>query len=251
MIAMHDFAGRVALITGGAGAIGQAVAAALRERGAQVVAADRSGSPASLGGEAVEPLDVTDRRSVTALVHRIEQERGRLDILVNAAGVVSFGTAAELDETEWNRVLDVNLTGSFLACQAVIGPMRRRNYGRIVNLGSVVGKNGGNARPWLDPAEQQLAGNVAYGVSKAGVHMMTAFLARELAASGITVNAVAPGPIATGMTASFPAALRAAIPAGRMGTVADVSRAVLFLASDEAGFVSGEVLDVNGAMWCD
>ncbi|GAA4341440.1 3-oxoacyl-ACP reductase FabG [Pigmentiphaga soli] len=250
-MAAPDFTGRVALVTGGSGSIGGGVAEALRAHGARVVAADLHGKGAAAGAEGVRPLDVTDKAAVGALVEAVEREFGGVDILVNAAGVVSFGDAHGLAEAEWDRVIDINLKGSFLACQAVMGTMKRRGYGRIVNVGSVVGKNGGNARPWLDPAEQRIAGNVAYGVSKAGVHAMTAFLAKELAASGVTVNAVAPGPIATAMTTAFPATLRALIPAGRMGTVDDVARAVLFLAAEEAGFISGEILDINGGMWCD
>jgi 3-oxoacyl-[acyl-carrier protein] reductase len=188
---------------------------------------------------------------VQAVFAETLRRHGRLDVLVNAAGVVSFGAAADLDEAEWDRVQSINLKGSFLCCQAAIAAMRRAGYGRIVNLGSIVGKNGGNARPWLHPDEQRVAGNVAYGVSKAGVHAMTAFLAKELASAGITVNAVAPGPIATRMTTAFPEPLRAAIPVGRMGAMDDVVNAVLFLAGREAGFITGEVLDVNGGMWCD
>jgi 3-oxoacyl-[acyl-carrier protein] reductase len=129
--------------------------------------------------------------------------------------------------------------------------MKRRRHGRIVNLGSVVGKNGGNARPWIDPTEQDGAANAVYGASKAGVHALTAYLARELAVHGVTVNAVAPGPIATGMTRNFPDTLKALVPAGRMGTLDDVVHAVLFLASPASSYVNGEVLDVNGALWCD
>jgi NAD(P)-dependent dehydrogenase (short-subunit alcohol dehydrogenase family) len=129
--------------------------------------------------------------------------------------------------------------------------MRGQRYGRIVNIGSVVGKNAGNARPWLSPDEQKVAGNVAYGVSKAGVHALTGFLAKELAAHGVTVNAIAPGPIATVMTTRYPEALRALVPVGRMGELPDIVRAVLFLASRDSGFITGEVLDVNGGMWCD
>jgi NAD(P)-dependent dehydrogenase (short-subunit alcohol dehydrogenase family) len=129
--------------------------------------------------------------------------------------------------------------------------MKQARFGRIVNIGSVVGKNAGNARAWLDPAELDRAGNVAYGVSKAGVHVMTGFLAKELAAFGVTVNAVAPGPIATAMTTQFPDNLRALIPVGRMGTPEDVARAIAFLASRDSGFINGEVLDVNGGIVCD
>ena len=113
------------------------------------------------------------------------------------------------------------------------------------------GKNSGNARPWVDPTEQQRAGNLAYGISKAGVHAMTGFLAKELAAHGVTVNAVAPGPIATPMTTNFPDALNAALPVDRMGNADDVVTAILFLAARESSFITGEVLDVNGGMWCD
>lgn len=250
-----SFQGRVALVTGAAGVIGSALVSELRRRGAAVVAADGgAGMPwpeASLHDDAPVQLDVTDGAAVRGLVARTEARLGAVDLLVNVAGVVSFGAAAELPESEWDRVLDINLKGTFLACQAVIPGMKRARFGRIVNIGSVVGKNAGNARPWIDAAEQQRAGNVAYGVSKAGVHALTGFLAKELAAHGVTVNAVAPGPIATPMTTNFPDSLRALIPVGRMGTAADVTAAILFLAGREAGFITGEVLDLNGGMWCD
>jgi 3-oxoacyl-[acyl-carrier protein] reductase len=249
---------RVALVTGAAGAIGGAVAKAFAREGAALCLADRAGTEAiaaevaTLGGRAVEAaLDVTHRAEVDAAVAATLGAFGRLDILVNAAGIVSTGAAATLEEAEWDRVLDINLKGSFLCCQAVIPAMRARRYGRIVNLGSIIGKNGGNPRPWIDPAEQARASNVAYGASKAGVHAMTFFLARELAADGITVNAVAPGPIATAMTTSFPATLAAMIPVGRMARAEEVAEAVLFLAAETSGFVTGEVLDVNGGMWAD
>ena len=250
--------GRVALVTGAAGGIGGAVAWRFAQEGAALCLADRAGTDAvaaavaELGGRSIRAgLDVTRRAEMDAAVAATLVAFGRLDILVNVAGVVSLGPAATLAEAEWDRVLDVNLKGTFLACQAVISAMRRQRYGRIVNLGSVIGKNGGNPRPWIDPAEQERASNAAYGASKAGVHALTFFLARELAADGITVNAVAPGPIASAMTADFPPALQALIPVGRMGRSEDVAAAVLFLAGEEAGFVTGEVLDVNGGMWAD
>jgi len=239
--------GRVALVTGAAGGIGSATAKALAAAGAKVAVADVV-APDGLLSIAV---DVTKRDQVQAMVAQTVEAFGRLDILVNVAGVVSTGAAATLPEEEWDRVLGINLKGSFLCCQAAIPVMRANRYGRIVNIGSIIGKNGGNARPWIDRAEQERAGNVAYGVSKAGVHAMTFFLARELAADGITVNAVAPGPIASAMTTNFPAQLQALIPVGRMGRADEVAAAICFLAGPDAGFITGEVLDINGGMWAD
>ena len=243
-------AGRVALVTGAAGGIGRAVAAALGRVGASVVLADLAAPPAPEGVLTLA-LDVTRRADVEAAVERVATTFGRLDILVNVAGVVSTGSAVTLPEAEWDRVLGVNLKGTFFCCQAAIPAMRANGHGRIVNIGSIVGKNGGNARAWLDRGELDRAGNAAYGVSKAGVHALTWFLAREVAADGITVNAVAPGPIESDMTTGFPAALRALIPVGRMGRAEEVAAAVAFLAGPDAGFITGEVLDVNGGMWAD
>lgn len=249
---------RVALVTGAAGGIGRASALALAEAGWDVALADarEAGEVAeavrSQGRRALSmALDVTSRTRVEAVVARTLAEFGRVDALVNVAGVVGFGSAAEMPEAEWDRVLAVNLKGTFLACQAVIPAMRAQGGGRIVNIGSIIGKNGGNARPWLDRAEQQRSSSIAYGVSKAGVHALTFFLAKELAADNIAVNAVAPGPIASAMTTAFPDALKALIPAGRMGRAEEVARVVAFLAAPETGFVTGEIVDVNGGMWMD
>lgn len=254
MYASDLYAGKVAVVTGGAGGIGRAVAEQLAAHGARVVAADLDGherlDPAGAGVQSLR-LDVTRRDDVTRVMDETSASLGRLDILVNVAGVVSMGSAEQLSEAEWDRVIDINLKGTFLCCQAAIAPMRRQGSGRIINLGSVIGKNGGNPRPWIDPAEQERASNVAYGVSKAGVHIMTSFLAKELASSGITVNAVAPGPVASAMTTNFPQSLKNLIPAGRMGSACEIAMAVLFLASPQAAFITGEVLDVNGGIWCD
>jgi 3-oxoacyl-[acyl-carrier protein] reductase len=246
----QPLAGRVALVTGAAGGIGRATAAALAEAGAALALADVREPPAPDGALAMA-VDVTRRDDVFAMVARTVERFGRLDILVNVAGVVSTGSAVTLAEAEWDRVLGINLKGSFLCCQAAIPAMRANRHGRIVNIGSIVGKNGGNARAWLDRAELDRAGNAAYGVSKAGVHALTFFLAREVASDGITVNAVAPGPIASDMTTNFPPALRALIPVGRMGRAEEVAAAIAFLAGPSAGFITGEVLDVNGGMWAD
>jgi 3-oxoacyl-[acyl-carrier protein] reductase len=251
----HD---RVAIITGAAGGIGSGAARVLARDGADLCLADCR-SPDQLAAELRQhgrrvitlPLEMRDVRSIRATVERTVELLGRVDILVNVAGVTSQGPAEGLSEGEWDRVLAINLKGVFFSCQAVIGPMRRQRYGRIINIGSILGKNGGNPRPWIDRSEQSGAANVAYGAAKAGVHAITWYLAKELAADGITVNAVAPGPIASAMTANFPDSLRALIPLGRLGRPEEVAEAVAYLASDAAGFVTGEILDLNGGMWCD
>ncbi|HYK13728.1 MAG TPA: SDR family NAD(P)-dependent oxidoreductase [Burkholderiales bacterium] len=253
-----SLAGRTALITGAGGGIGSAVARAFAAAGADLSLADLQ--PVAVLAAEVKATgrrvldtrcDVTQSHEVKALINATLESLGKIDVLVNVAGTVSFGPAATLAEAEWERVLAVNLKGTFLCCQAVIAPMRAQKYGRIINIGSILGKNGGNARPWLDAGEQAQASNVAYGVSKAGVHAMTMFLARELAAAGITVNAVAPGPIASKMTENFPQRLRNLIPVGRMGTADEVARACLFLADESSGYITAEILDVNGGMWGD
>jgi 3-oxoacyl-[acyl-carrier protein] reductase len=252
------FQHRVALITGAAGAIGGATALALAREGAGLILADRAPldaiaaacrdvGPAPLAS----PLDVTDAAQVRSLISAGFAQLGRLDILVNVAGIVSHGEAEAISETEWQRVLDVNLKGTFLCCQAAMPLMRRQRYGRIVNLGSVIGKNGGNPRPWLDRGELERSGNLAYGVSKAGVHALTLFLAKDLAADGVTVNAVAPGPIATAMTTKLPDSLKRMVPVGRLGTPQEVAEAILFLASEASGFITGEILDINGGLFVD
>ncbi|HYG43325.1 MAG TPA: SDR family NAD(P)-dependent oxidoreductase [Bordetella sp.] len=245
-------AGRVALVTGGAGGIGRAVVAAMAACGARVVAADLK-APEAAQAAAIESvqLDVTQAGQVADCVNGIVARHGRLDILVNVAGIVSMGSAADLAESEWDRVLAINLKGTFLCCQAVMPAMKAAGFGRIVNMGSVLAKNGGNPRPWLDPAEQARASNVAYGVSKAGIGAITAYLAKEVAAHGVTVNTVAPGPVASEMTTNFPSALRDLIPVGRMGQAEEIASAVLFLASPQSAFITGETLDVNGGLWAD
>jgi len=253
-----DFRGRVAIITGAAGVIGSAVARRLAAGGANLCVADR-GDLSALVDElkaanhsvvAVQ-ANVADSREVAAIVQRALSAFGQIDILVSVAGVTSFGSIETIADEEWDRVQDVNLKGVFLCNRAVVGPMKARRYGRIVNIGSVLAKNGGNPRPWLDPGEQTRAGNVAYGAAKAGVHALTLYLAKEVASYGVTVNAVAPGPIASPMTTSLPETLIRQIPVGRMGSAEEVAAAVAFLAAEESAFINGEILDVNGGLWMD
>jgi 3-oxoacyl-[acyl-carrier protein] reductase len=249
---------RVALVTGAAGQIGAAVVRRLVADGLRVCAADRDPPDVTtLWGDAAAgrilamSVDVRDPASVLALVAGTLDRLGRIDVLVNVAGVVSFGSAATLDTAEWDRVMDINLRGTFLCAQAVIPAMQSQRHGRIVNIGSVVAKNGGNARPWISPDEQDRAANIAYGVSKAGVHVLTAFLAKELAAHGITVNCVAPGPVQWALTVNFPKHLLAPIPIGRMVGSDEIADAIAFLSDPRSGGITGEILDVNGGMWCD
>lgn len=249
---------RVALVTGAAGGLGRAIALRLGAEGAHLCLLDRVPTAAvkseveALGATAIElTADVTDSAAVNAAFEQAAARFGRIDILVNVAGISSHGSSDDVTEEIWNRVLSCNLTSVFLCCKAVLPVMRARQYGRIVNISSILGKNGGNPRPWIDPEEQKRAGNIAYGAAKAGMHALTSFLAKENAHRGITVNAVAPGPIATHMTRNFPKTLQDLIPVGRMGKPEEVADAVAFLAGDTAGFITGEVLDVNGGSWMD
>ncbi len=251
------FSDKIVIVTGTAGAIGGAIARAFAREGANLCLADMAPSVEvgadirSLGRIVIDVLtDVSQKSQVERLVSQAVDRFGRIDVLVAVAGIASTGPAATLTESEWDRVIAINLKGTFLCNQAVIAPMRRQQYGRIVNIGSVIGKNGGNARPWVEPNEQLTASNVAYGVSKAGIHTLTTFLSRELAKDNITVNAVAPGPIATRMATASPQKL-SLIPVGRFGTPEEVAEAVLFLAAETSSFITGEILDVNGGLWSD
>ena len=252
---------RVAIVTGAAGGIGGAIARCFAREGANLCLVDAK-PMAEVAGDiraedrlAIEVIaDVSNPIEVREVVKKTLDSFGHVDVLVNAAGIASFGATETLSAAEWDRVLAVNLKSVFLMSQAVLPSMAGRKFGRIINIGSVVAKNGGNAQPWLNQADQDKAVNSAYGVAKAGVHAFTTFLAREVAASGITVNAVAPGPIAVARRAQgipLPDSLLSRIPVGRIGRVEEVAEAVLYLAGEMAGFVTAEVIDVNGGLWGD
>lgn len=254
-----EFTGQTAMVVGAGGVIGAAIARRLCAEGADVCLADLS-APEALaetinaegnGRARALVIDVQHSQSVRTCFETFVTEAGRLDMLVSVAGITSTGSFEDITEETWDRVHAVNLKGVFLCNQAAIAPMKATGSGRIVNIGSILAKNGGNPRPWLDAKEQAGAANAAYGAAKAGVHAMTLYLAKELARFNITVNAVAPGPVRSPMTTALPEALIRQIPTGRLGEADEVAHAVAFLCSAKSGFITGEILDVNGGLWVD
>ena len=234
-------------MTGASRGIGRAIALALAGRGATVVAAARGDHAGAVAAEIVaaggtaEPLalDVTDGDAVTAAVGGIVDRYGRIDVLVNNAGITRDQLLLRMKREDWDAVLSTNLTAAFACTQAVLKPMIKQRSGRIIAITSVVGQSGN-------------AGQANYAASKAGLIGFTKAVALEVASRNITVNAVAPGMIETDMTRALPEATQAEwagrIPLKRLGTAEDVAGAVVFLASDEAAYITGHVLAVNGGM---
>ena len=246
---MSDLKGRIALVTGASQGIGRAVAVELARAGATVALAARNEAKLAeavaeieaAGGEAAAfALDVSSEESIHSGAKAILARYGKVEILVNNAGITRDTLVLRMKRDDWDSVLATNLTGAFLLTQAVLSPMLRNRWGRIVNITSVVGRTG-------------QAGQVNYAASKAGMIGMTRSLAREVASRGITVNAVAPGYIETPMTHVLDEKQRAAmmtqIPLGRAGTDREIAQSVAFLASEAAGYITGHVLDVNGGMF--
>jgi 3-oxoacyl-[acyl-carrier protein] reductase len=246
---MTGFEGRIALVTGASQGIGRACALALAKAGATVALAARNQAKldetvaeieAAGGKAAAFALDVASEESIKAGAKAVIAQFGKVEILVNNAGITRDGLMMRMKRADWDDVIGTNLTGAFLMSQAVVPSMMKNRWGRIVNISSVVGRMG-------------QAGQVNYVSSKAGLIGMTRSMARELASRGITVNAVAPGYIETPMTAVLNEAQRTAmmatIPLGRPGTDQDIAQSVVFLASDAASYITGHVLDVNGGMF--
>ena len=242
--------GRGALVTGGARGIGAAIGAALAWRGATVVLGDLDAGAAGGTARAIDPggervsgiaLDVRSRDSFAAAVEETVARHGGIDVLVNNAAITIQRPFFEIDEAEWDEVLAVNLRGVFLGCRLAGPSMRERGFGRIVNISSLAGQQGGAVN------------GAHYAASKAGILALTKVVARELAPHGVTVNAVAPaaieGPVMSALPGEQVEALRRSIPVGRLGLPEEVAAVVAFLASDDAAFLTGAAIDVNGGLF--
>ncbi len=247
---MLNFSGKVALITGGGRGIGRAIGEVLAGQGADLILADRSMDyteqtaqeiAAATGRKVVAlPVDVSDFKSANEMVEKALAAFGRIDILVNNAGITRDKLVMRMDEADWDAVIDVNLKGAFNCAKAVIRSMMKQRSGRIINISSVSGQAG-------------QIGQANYSASKAGLIGLTKALARELASRTVTVNAVAPGFVPTTLTNDLPEELKDQMmkitPLGRMAKPEEIAYAVAFLASDEAAYITGQVLAVDGGMF--
>ena len=241
---------RTAVVTGAARGIGRAIALRLASEGAVPVLLDTrdlAGTAEAItraGGRSLTfCVDITDLAAVQRCITQALSSLGSLDILVNNAGIIARGTILELTEEVWRKVIDVNINGTFYCCKAVVPQMVRQRFGRIVNITSVAGKTG------------DVTAAPVYGTSKGAINALTKSLARQLAAYGITVNAIAPHAIETDMSAEWTEEKRKdvirAIPLGRLGRPEEVAEAALFLVSERASFITGEILDLNGGFYMD
>jgi 3-oxoacyl-[acyl-carrier protein] reductase len=238
--------GKVALVTGASRGIGRSVAELLASRGAKVIGTATSASGADAISQYLDSkgkglvLNVTDPASIDSVLETIRADFGEVDILVNNAGITRDNLLMKMKDDEWQDILDTNLTSVFRLSKVVIRAMMKKRYGRIITIGSVVGTMGN-------------AGQVNYAAAKAGLIGFSKSLAREVASRGITVNVVAPGFIETDMTRALTEEQRSGIlsqvPANRLGSAVEIASAVAFLASDEAGYITGETLHVNGGMY--
>jgi 3-oxoacyl-[acyl-carrier protein] reductase len=244
-----DFKGQVGIVTGGTRGIGKAIAEGLAREGVNVVVAGRNLAAAesvasSLSDKGVRAsgvkLDVTNAGEVEKVFDEVRKEFGRIDILINNAGITKDGLLMRMKEEAWDAVMNTNLKGVFLCSREVIKAMAKQRYGRIVNITSVAAFMGN-------------PGQANYSASKAGIVGFTKTVAREYAGRGVTVNAVAPGFIETAMTDVLPdnikEEMQKLIPLGRFGTVEDITKAVIFLASPDSGYITGQVIHVNGGMY--
>jgi 3-oxoacyl-[acyl-carrier protein] reductase len=242
---MFDLTGKAALVTGASGGIGDGIARALHAQGAVVgISGTRREALEALAGALGErahvlPADLSTPEAAAALIAAAEAAMGKVDILVNNAGLTRDGLALRMSDADWAKVLDVDLSAPFRLSRAALKFMLRRRAGRIINIGSVVGSTGNG-------------GQANYAAAKAGLIGLTKTLAQEVASRGITVNLIAPGFVATPMTDALSEAQKAAlaekIPLGRLGTPADIAAAVVYLASEEAGWMTGATLHINGGM---
>ncbi len=245
---MFRLEGKVALVTGASQGIGEAIAKMLAKQGALVVCAARTEAKLNAVAEAIRAeggkadvvvMDLSSTESVKAAVAATVERHGAIHILVNNAGITRDKLLIQMKEEDWDAVLDTNLKGAYTAIQAATKPMMKQRWGRIVNIASVVGQMGN-------------PGQANYVAAKAGLIGLTKSVARELASRNVTANAVTPGYIETEMTAALSADVKAdfntQIPLGRMGVPADIAAAVVFLCSDEAAYVTGQILSVNGGM---
>lgn len=243
---------KACIVTGGGAGIGRAISLAFAREGSDVAVWDLNGSNATevaetisrMGGRSLaEKMDVTKWKEVAASVQKVLEEFGRIDILVNNAGICQVGSIEHMEEEDWDRILDVNLKGVFLCSKAVMVIMKQQRSGKIINMGSVSGKTGG------------FAVGAHYAASKAAVICFTKSLAKELAPYGVNVNAIAPGVVETEMTRMITGGdwrgYLDTIPLGRIGSPDDVAKVAVFLASDNAAYLTGEIIDVNGGQFMD